>query len=82
MVVVAHRWFLSFFLILICVRWMAGWAQKTDDGQPVVGVVRPQDFALLLLQRRHAAYRLAPAAQLRHYPFGQITGKNRLVKNQ
>ena len=49
--------------------------QETDDGQPVVGAFRPQDLALLLLQRRHATDRLAPAAQLRHHSAGQITGK-------
>ena len=52
-----------------------GKKQETDDGQPVVGAFRPQDLALLLLQRRHATDRLAPAAQLRHHPAGQITGK-------
>ena len=44
--------------------WLLLLLQKEDDGQSVVGAVRPQDVALLLLQRGNAAHRLAPTAQL------------------
>ena len=50
-------------LVLLVMLVLLG-LQKADDGQSVVGAVRPQDVALLLLQRGNAADRLAPTAQL------------------
>ena len=49
--------------------------QQTDFRQPMVGVVRSQDFAVLLLQRGQSAYGMASASRLRYHPSGQIAGQ-------
>lgn len=65
-------------LLLILLFYFFHGIQEAHVGQPVVGVVRPQDVAFLLLQCGVAAHRVAQAVQLRHHTFGQIAG-NALV---